>query len=83
MNSKFASVLEEISNSVESNVKEITEKIMQNIAVSTAVDQKKNAVIYFYKNDEVSVHYKVLSSQPILQDNFAFYSLYKPSDDLF
>lgn len=55
---------------------------MQNVAINTAVEQRKHVVIYFYDRDDVSVHFKVLSSNPLLQDNFAFYSLYQPSEDL-
>lgn len=47
-------------------MKEISEKIMQSIAVSNAVEGKKHVVIYFYDNDDVSIHFKALSAQPIL-----------------
>lgn len=64
---------------MESNVKEITEKILPSISINHAVEQRKNVLIYFYNSDQVSLHFKALSTISGLQDHFVFVSLSDPS----
>jgi hypothetical protein len=76
----YNTLIEELHDGMESNVKEINEKILSSISVNYAVEQKKNVLIYFYKSDQVSIHFKALSTFSALQDYFVFVSLSDPSE---
>jgi hypothetical protein len=80
LKSDFGSIVEEIHESFEHNVKEISEKILSNMAISHATEDKKNVVVYYYNNDKVSIHFKALSSLRILQEDFVFLALFNPSE---
>jgi hypothetical protein len=77
--SSLEAVLDEVHDSIDSDVKEMTEKIIMNVATSVVVEEKKNVVFYFYETDRVSLHVKALSALPILRDSFVFMSLTNPS----
>lgn len=57
MNKDYNTILEEVHEGILNNVKEINEKILQSISISTAVEEKKTVVIYFYDTDEVDIHF--------------------------
>ena len=66
LDSDYESLLEEIHDGIESNVKDISEKILSSVSINHAVEQKKNVLVYFYKDGLVSLHFKALSTVPIL-----------------
>ena len=55
---------------------------MASISTNYAIEEKKNVLIYFYKDGQVSIHFKALSTSFLLQDDFAFVSLSDPSESL-
>lgn len=57
----------------------MSEKIFNNLAVSAAVEEKKNVIVYFYNDDRVSLHFKALSGVRFLKDDFVFMSVFDPS----
>ena len=78
---KFAEVMDEIHDGVESEVKEVTEKILNSIIIGHAVEDKKNCIIYFYNDDRISLHIKALSSLPIMKEYFVFIAVFGPAED--
>jgi hypothetical protein len=72
--------MEEIHEGIEHDIKEVSEKIFNNLAVSSAVEEKKNVIVYFYNDERVSLHYKALSAVKFLKDDFVFMSVFDPSD---
>jgi hypothetical protein len=63
-------------------VREISEKIFNNMAVSAAVEEKKNVIVYFYNDDRMSLHFKALSGIKYLHDDFVFMSIFDPSEEM-
>ena len=47
--SKFSVVMEELHNSLEADIKEVSAAIVKNVAINFALEEKKNVLIYFYK----------------------------------
>lgn len=76
------SIIDEIHEGIDHDVRETSEKIMMNVAQSYALESKKNVVFYFYQNGRVSIHIKALSAMQILKDDFVFISVTEPSQDL-
>jgi hypothetical protein len=73
------SIIDEIHEGIDHDVRETSEKIMMNVAQSYALESKKNVVFYFYQNGRVSIHIKALSAMQILKDDFVFISVTEPS----
>ena len=82
INEKLESIMEEIHEGMDHDVKETSEKIMMSVAQSHALEEKKHVVFYFYKTGRVSLHIKALSSLAILRDDFVFMSVTEPSQTL-
>lgn len=80
VNQKVDLIIDEIHNSIESDIKEVSEQIFNNLLVSHAVEDKKNVLVYFYDDERISLHFKALSSMQILKDDFVFMSLFDPSE---
>lgn len=78
----YDTILEEIDEGFDSEVRETSEKILMNVAQSYALEEKKTVVFYFYETGRVSLHIKALSALPILKDVFVFMSCTNPSDAL-
>ena len=76
------SIIDEIHEGIDHDVRETSEKIMMNVAQSYALESKKNVVFYFYQTGRVSIHIKALSAMQILKDDFVFISVTEPSQDL-
>ena len=74
--------MEEIHNGMDPQIKDVNDKILGNMAINYAVEEKKNVLIYFYTDGLVSLHFKALSTFSILQDNFAFLSISDPSQQV-
>jgi aromatic ring-cleaving dioxygenase len=79
---KFNDLVEEVHDGLDSNVKEISEKILSNMAINYAVEERKNVLIYYYNDERVSIHVKAVSAMSILQDKFAFLAVSAPSEQL-
>ena len=75
---KLDEVIEEIHEGIDHEVKEVTEKILNNIVIGHAVEDKKNVIIYFYNDERISLHIKALSAMPILKEDFVFVAVYGP-----
>lgn len=78
----LSQVMEEINEGIEHDVREISEKIFNNMAVSAAVEEKKNVIVYFYSDDKISLHFKALSAVKYLHDDFVFMSIFEPSEQI-
>jgi len=50
------------------------------LAISSAVEDKKNVIVYFYNDERISLHYKALSAVKYLHDDYVFMSIYDPSE---
>lgn len=48
LKNKFDSIMDEIHESLDHDIKEVNEKILNNLAINHAVEEKKNVLIYFY-----------------------------------
>lgn len=82
LNEKIETIMEEIHEGIDHDVRETSEKILMNVASSYALEEKKTVVMYFYKEGRVSIHIKALSTLPILKDDYVFMSVSGASDDL-
>ncbi len=80
INQKLAEILETIHEAIDSDIKEVSEKIFNNLAISAAVEEKKNVIVYFYNDDRISLHFKALSGVKFLKDDFMFMSVFDPSE---
>lgn len=40
--------MEEVHEGIEFDVREVSEKILNNMVINSAVEKKKNVIIYFY-----------------------------------
>lgn len=78
---KFDEVMDEIHDGIESEVKEVTEKILNSIIVGHAVEDKKHCIIYFYNDDRISLDIKALSAFPIIRNDYVFIAVYGPSEE--
>jgi len=72
--------MEEIHEGLEHDIKEVSEKIFNNLAVSAAVEEKKNVIVYLYNDERISLHFKALSAVKYLKDDFVFMSVFDPSE---
>eukprot|EP00347_Sterkiella_histriomuscorum_P011459 403372372 len=79
---KLAQITEEIHENIDHDVKEVSEKIFNNLAVSSAVEEKKNVIVYFYNDERMSLHFKALSGVKYLHDDFVFMSVFDPSQEM-
>ena len=77
--SKLDVIMDEIHESLENEIKEVNEKILNTIAINHATEEKKNVLIYFYQSGPISLHFKAISGMAILKDSFAFLSVPDPS----
>ena len=60
-------------------VREINERYVDTHAVNTAVELRKNTLMYFFNEpDQVSLHFKAISALEWLQDDFTFVSVANP-----
>ena len=75
-------LLEQLEENMVSEVKEVTEQIMNNMAAQTAAEARKHAIFYFYKKGKVNIHYKAISTLSIFKDSMQFYSVFNPGRDL-
>jgi translation elongation factor EF-Tu-like GTPase len=82
INNKIESILDEIHEGIDHDVRETSEKIAMNVASSYALEEKKTVVFYFYETGRVSLHIKALSALSILKDDFVFMSVTGPSEDM-
>ena len=73
--------MEEIHEGIDHEIKEVSEKIFSNLAISHAVEDKKNVIVYFYNDEKISLHFKALSAIKFLKDDFVFMSVYDPSEE--
>lgn len=73
---------EQIEDNILSDYREVTEQIMQNIALQVVSEEKKYAIFYLYKKGDVALDYKALSTLEFLKDHVAFHSIFKPSQDI-
>ena len=72
--------MEEIHEGLEHDIKEVSEKIFNNLAISAAVEEKKNVIVYMYNDERISLHFKALSAVKYLKDDFVFMSVFDPSE---
>ena len=79
---KVDDILDEIHESLDTDIKEVNEKILNNLAINYASEEKKNVLIYYYNSGPVSIHFKALSGLAILKDSFRFLSVPDPSETL-
>jgi len=65
-------------------VLDISEKIIYSLANQyTSLEEHKHLIYYLYDDDKgVDINFKALSVDPWMQDDFAFVSLYNPSQQL-
>ncbi len=77
MAAKYDTIIDEIHDGLEHNVREVSESIVQNMAVSSAQD-KKFVIIYYYNDDRISFHFKAISALNIFRDDFVFMAFYNP-----
>ena len=82
INNKLESIMDEIHEGIEFDVRETSEKILMNVAQSHALEDHKNVIFYFYEEGRVSLHIKALSVLPILKDSYVFMSLTNPSETI-
>jgi hypothetical protein len=75
-------ILEQLDDAMVSEVKEVTEQIMNNIAIQVAVEEKKYAIFYLYKKGKVNIDYKAISTLPIFKDHISFHSIFQPSENI-
>jgi len=72
-------ILEEIYEGLETDLRETSEQIFNNMAVSSAVEEKKNVIVYLYNTERISLHFLALTAIKYLKDDFVFMSVYEPS----
>jgi hypothetical protein len=77
MNAKYKDMVEELHEGISHNVKEVTEQILSNIAVSAA-QEGKYVLIYYYNDEAVSLHFKAISGLKIFSDDFVFLAYSNP-----
>lgn len=53
--------MEEIYDGIEDSVKEVNDKILSNLAITAAKEEKKFVVIYYYNEDKVSLDFKAIA----------------------
>ncbi|CDW85441.1 UNKNOWN [Stylonychia lemnae] len=82
LNSKFEQIQEEIHDAIGHEIKEVSEKIFNNLAISSATEEKKNVIVYFYNDDKIGLNFKALSAVKYLHDDFTFMSVYDPSEEM-
>lgn len=76
-------ITELIHEEYKHEVLEISEKILNNLAHQYTYEDNKNLVMYLYDDENgVDINYKALSQDSWLQDDFAFVSIYNPSEKL-
>ena len=67
---------------LENNVKEVNDKILNNLAISGAKDERKFVVVYYYNDDYISIHYKAISGLSIFKDSFMFLAYHNPPQEM-
>lgn len=77
------SIMEEVHSGMDYEIRQITEKLFNSVSMNYAIEEKKNALTYFYnEGDRVSIHFKAIAAQNFLKDDFVFLSVQSPSKNV-
>ncbi len=82
----FAQVMQEVTSNFHSNVKEVNEMMYRSLAAdyTTAEENPKYVLVYLYDDNEgASFLFRALSAEPALQDDFVFFALSDPNEQLY